>query len=109
MPGEAQIDVVADEEPAKAWRPSGRPVHRVGQPGDDAKIVEQQEELGLLGTLGQFLKRPFVRLVIGLGIFVFGAIVYDNTINFGEWTERKEKARATQHRGLEPIKQTPQG
>jgi hypothetical protein len=109
MAGEAKIDVAALDEPAKTWRPSGSPAHRVDQPDDDAKIVEQQQELGLFGTIGRFFRRPFVRLVLGLGIFVFGAIVYDETVNFGEWTERKEKARATRHHGLEPIRQTPGG
>lgn len=108
MASKIQGEAIADE-PGKAWSPSRRPAHRLDGPDNDARIVEQQVELGLLGKIGQFLKLPFVRLVIGLGIFISAAIVYDHTVNFGEWTERKEKAKAAKHRGADPIQETPDG
>jgi len=109
MSGQAQTEAAAAEEPAKVWRPSGRPAHRADQPADEARVVEQHAEYGVLGRMRLFLKRSFVRLVIGLGIFILAAIVYDETVNFGDWTERKERATATKHRGLAPIEQTPDG
>lgn len=108
MAGKAQAEAGVADQPAKAWRPSGRPAHRVGE-SSQSGVVEQQIELGTLGRIAQFVRRPFVRLIIGLGIFILGAIVYDKTVNFGEWTERKERAKASQHRGADPIQQTPDG
>jgi hypothetical protein len=111
MTDETQVEGGAAAEGAKGWRPSRRPSHHGGPAAlaAEGRIVEQQENVGFLGALARFLKRPFVKLVIGLGIFVLGAIVYDATVNFGEWTERKEKPKATKHRGLAPIQQTPDG
>ena len=108
---EAGGEAAIAEEPGKVWRPSGSPVHR-GDPSSAAaagRIIQQEPVVGVLGTIGNFLRRRFVRLVIGLGIFILAAIVYDETINFGDWTERKERPRATKHPGLAPIEQTPDG
>ena len=64
---------------------------------------------GVLGVLLAFVKRPFVKLVIGLGLFILAAIVYDNTLNFGSWTERAAPKKATKHKGLDPVPETPAG
>lgn len=109
MADEAQLELGAGEQPEKGWRPSGRPAYRSGESDGEGQIVEQQPQLGRFGIIGQWLKRPFVRLIIGIGVFIFAAIVYDATVNYGEWTERAEKAKATNHRGLGPIKQNPDG
>lgn len=88
------------EEAPKNWQPSRAPEYRVGQIGPAAAtIIERPPEGGVLGALVRFLRRPFVKLVLGLGLFILGAIVYDATVNFGSWTERKAKPKATAHKG----------
>ena len=107
--GEAEAVPEAAAEQPKLWQPSRKPEHRVDQvSGDDhGLIVERGEEGGVLAAFGRYLKRPFVRLVVGLGLFILGAIIYDATINFGRWTERPAKQKATQHKGLRPVPETP--
>ena len=95
------------EEPERSWRPSGRPTHRKDATSETGRIVHKEPAVGVMGAFARFLRRPFVRLVIGLGIFILAAIVYDATINFGEWTERKAKPEATKHEGLAPVEKTP--
>jgi hypothetical protein len=98
---------LADAE-APRWRPSRVPTHRdVG--ASEGRIVEVEEAGGFIAAFARFIKRPFVRLVVGLGIFILAAIVYDATVNFGDWTEKKEKPKATEHRGLAPVPETPDG
>ena len=92
---------------SKAWQPSRRPTHWQGSPIEEGKVIELEEPLGPFGRIGRFFKRPFVRLVIGLGIFILAAIVYDETVNFGSWTERQEKPKQT-HRGAADIPQAPE-
>jgi hypothetical protein len=96
------------EESVRAWRPSIRPSLR-GPNTEEGRILEVTEPVGIIGRIGRFAKRPFVKLITGLGIFILAAIVYDATVNFGEWTERKEKPAATKHRGLAPVPKTPDG
>ncbi len=96
------------DEPLRLWQPSRAPVHRVGATDINQTIIaEQAEPKGVLGVLLAFLKRPFVRLVVGLGLFILAAIVYDNTLNFGRWTERPPPRKATKHPGLAPVPKTP--
>ena len=103
-------EAVVAEELEKGWRPSGRPTHRKDATEvETGRIVQQEPEVGLLGAFARYLKRPFVRLVIGLGVFILAAIVYDKTVNFGDWTERKAKPQATRHDGIAPVQQTPDG
>ena len=103
-------DVAVTKNPGRVWRPSGHPVHRKDTGGaETGRIVQQEEAVGLIGVFARYLKRPFVRLVIGLGIFILAAIVYDETVNFGDWTERKKRPGATKHEGLAPVQQTPEG
>lgn len=71
--------------------------------------MEVEEGGGFIAATIRFITRPFVKLLIGLGIFILAAIVYDATVNFGEWTEKKEKPKATKHRGLAPVPETPDG
>ena len=99
------------QEPPKTWQPSRKPEHRVDQVSadDHGLIIERGEKGGVIAAFGRYLKRPFVKLVIGLGLFILGAIVYDATINFGRWTERPAKQKATQHKGLRPVPETPDG
>ena len=113
MADEAQAEAetaVAEDQP-KVWQPSRKPEHRVDQPpvDDHGLIIERQEEGGLLAAFVRYLKKPFVKLVIGLGVFILAAIVYDATINFGRWTERPAKPKPTEHHGAEPIPLTPDG
>jgi hypothetical protein len=94
-------EVAAVEDEPKAWQPSRVPEYRADQRSTPAGlIVERPEAGGLLGAIIRFLRRPFVKLVLGLGLFILGAIVYDAKINFGSWTERKERQRATAHKGV---------
>lgn len=89
------------EEDRRTWRPSRAPEHRFGQSlPPPAAIVERPEEGGVFGAITRFLRRPFVKLVLGLGLFILGAIVYDATVNFGSWTERKAKPKPTPHKGV---------
>jgi len=104
----ADIDAVVAEEPDRAWRPSGRPAHRC-PPTEQGRIQELDDAGGVIAKIARFVKRPFVKLVLGLGIFILAAIVYDKTVNFGEWTERRAKPKATKHPGLAPVQQTPDG
>ena len=99
-------------EPPKLWQPSRKPAHRVDQAAaaaDRGLVIERGAKGGVIAVLGRYLKRPFVRLVIGLGLFILGAIIYDATINFGRWTERPAKQKATPHKGLRPVPDTPDG
>ena len=99
------------EEPPRLWQPSRKPEHRVDQVGadDHRLIIERTEGSGLIAAFARYLKRPFVKLVLGLGLFILAAIVYDATINFGSWTERPAKQKATPHKGLRPVPETPDG
>ena len=95
------------EEQVRTWQPSRPPEYRVGQNAAPAgAIVERSGGGGILGAFARFVRRPFVKLVLGLGLFILGAIVYDATVNFGTWTERKAKPKPTPHKG---IQQTPDG
>jgi len=104
---EAQTDVAQEE--GKIWQPSGKPEHRIDAPAAEQAIVVAEPQRGLVGRFLDYWKRPFVKLVIGLGIFILAAIVYDATINFGPWTERPAKPKAAEHHGAEPIPLTPDG
>jgi uncharacterized protein (DUF697 family) len=96
------------DEPLRVWQPSRSPEHRLGVTDANQSIVaEQAGPNGVLGVLLAFVKRPFVKLVVGLGVFILAAIVYDNTLNFGSWTERAEPRKATKHPGLAPVQKTP--
>jgi hypothetical protein len=101
--------VTAAEAP-RTWQPSRKPVHRIDEvSADQGLIVELGEKGGIISAFVRYLKRPFVKLVLGLGLFILAAIVYDATINFGRWTERPAKQKATPHKGLKPVPQTPDG
>ena len=100
-------EVAAAEEPGRAWRPSGRPTHRKDAASETGRIIQKDPTRGVVGGFTRYLRRPFVRLVIGLGLFILAAIVYDSTINFGEWTERKARPEATKHKGIAPVEKTP--
>ena len=108
---EAEATPEATAEQPRLWQPSRKPGHRVDQAGAEevGLIIERGEEGGVIAALGRYLKRPFVRLVVGLGLFILAAIVYDNTINFGRWTERPAKQKATPHKGVRPVPLTPDG
>lgn len=115
MTNEAQADAQAvpgtPAEQPKLWQPSRKPEHRVDQVSADDRglIIERAEEGGVLAAFVRYLKRPYVKLVVGLGLFILGAIVYDATINFGRWTERPAKQKATPHKGIKPVPLTPDG
>lgn len=106
----AEAEVQADagsEGQARNWRPSRRAEHHIG--GDrQGIVVEEAGPSGVLGFALAYLTRPFVKLVIGLGIFILAAIVYDATINFGSWTEKAAPATAAEHKGSKPIPLTPE-
>ena len=96
------------EEQLRGWQPSRAPEHRLGRTDAIPSIIaEQAEPKGVLAVLLAFVKRPFVKLVMGLGLFILAAIVYDNTLNFGSWTEKVGPRGATKHKGLKPVQQTP--
>jgi hypothetical protein len=110
MADETEVEVpaaIADED-SKVWRPSGKPAHRAGPtaPAAEGRIVEQQDVVGIFGAVARVVKRPFVRLVIGLGIFILAAIVYDKTVNYGSWTERAAKPKASKH--VDAVPKTPE-
>lgn len=113
MTGQVQADGEAGAAPSaeqpKLWQPSRKPEHRVDQPSadDHGLIIERGEQGGLIAAFARYLRRPFVKLVLGLGLFILGAIVYDATINFGRWTERPAKQKATPHKGIKPVPLTP--
>ena len=117
MPNQVQSEAEGDAAPAatpeapRSWQPSRKPEHRIDQvSGDDhGLIIERGAEGGIIAAFARYLKRPFVKLVLGLGLFILAAIVYDATINFGRWTERPAKQKATPHKGLRPVPETPDG
>ena len=96
-----------DAEESRNWRPSLKPEHRVVDPGANGVILEQSGPNGISGLMAAYLKRPFVKLIVGLAIFILAALVYDATVNFGSWTERPPPKRATKHPGLAPVPKTP--
>lgn len=107
---DAQIgDEVSLEEEPRGWRPSLRPEYK----GDDHVaaqsrfVVELPAGSGIVFALKSFFRRPFVRLVIGLGLFIFCGILYDATINGGSWTIKAEKQKASIHHGAQAIPLTP--
>lgn len=89
-------------EPRKTWQPSLRPTYHAGQApiSEAGSIVERPDSRGMIGTLRAWVRRPFVKLIIGMGLFILASIVYDATVNFGSWTERAEKPKAGEHRGV---------
>jgi hypothetical protein len=112
MPIDAPSNEAAPPEQGepRVWQPSRRPAHAAASAaGDQGRIVELGEAEGPVARLRAFFRRPFVRLVAGLALFIAGAVLYDTFVNYGSWTERAEKQKATKHRGLEPIKQSPDG
>lgn len=87
---------------ARGWRPSSsaaQRMHQQAQLGSTAIVDDHEPDSPLRALLG-FLARPFVRIVIGLALFIFAALVYDATINYGSWTEKAEKLKASEHRGM---------
>lgn len=98
----------AVERDVRNWKPSGRPQHHAGPEDAQGQIREEAEQKGFVRRIADFLRIPFVKLVIGLGIFILAAIVYDHTVNFGSWTEKAEKAKATDHRGVKGVPKTPE-
>ena len=108
---EGEAVPAAPEEPPRLWQPSRKPEHRFDQVSadDHGLIIERTEGGGVIAAFARYLKRPFVKLVLGLGLFILAAIVYDATINFGRWTERPAKQKATPHKGLKPVPETPDG
>ena len=84
-----------DEAPGRAWRPSGRPEHRIDDrpTRPSARIIERTPSRGWLRGLTNLLKSTTVRIAIGVGLFVLAAIVFDATINGGSWTERPPKSK----------------
>jgi hypothetical protein len=97
------------EEQSRVWQPSRAPEHRWGgaTEANQSIVAEQWKPEGFFGILLAFVKRPFVKLVIGLGIFILAAIVYDNTLNFGSWTEKAAPRKAADHRGVPQAPKTP--
>ena len=70
------------DEP-RTWQPSSRP------PPEAPSEVVQVRRMGLAARTGELLRRPRVRLLIGLLIFLAAAQVYEMRYNYGSWTERE--------------------
>jgi hypothetical protein len=103
-----QMQISTDEQ-LRVWQPSLAPEHRLGAAGENQTIIaEQARPHGVFGIILAFLKRPFVQLILGLGLFILGVIVYDNTVNYGGWTERAEKPKAAKHKGIGAVPETPE-
>lgn len=104
-----QHEVATEEEVARTWRPSRPAAHRFDQVAGETsgEIVERAEGGGLLGATARFLKRPFVRLIVGVSGFILAALLYDQFVNGGSWTIRAEKPKPAKHAGSEPIPKTP--
>lgn len=102
-------EAATEQDALREWRPSRQPDHRAATPVDFGRLaVEQSGPGGILGWIMQLLRRPFVRLIIGLGLFIFAAITYDATINGGSWTIKAEKLKPSAHRGARAIPLTPE-
>lgn len=96
----AAEETSAATDQVRAWRPSLRPDHGVNhRAGKPLHIREHRHRKGVLGALVEFVRRPLVRVFIGLSLFIVAAIIFDATINGGSWTERAPKQKATQHKG----------
>ena len=102
---------VAAAEPRKDWRPSLKPTYHAGAstPQSQGSIKEIPDADGIRGVIRDWFKRPFVRIILGLGAFIMAAIVYDATVNFGSWTIRAEKPKASEHKGGDRPALTPGG
>lgn len=86
----------------RGWRPSTSPARRMEQQAElgSAAIIDAYTPPGPIAAILAFLARPFVKIVLGLALFISAALVYDATINYGSWTMKAEKLKPTKHRGL---------
>jgi len=97
----AEADAEAGAGEQRTWQPSGAPAHRAATPHPQrGTIVELQRRESPRQSLMRFLRQPMVKAILWLTLFVVAAITYDATVNFGSWTERAEKPKATEHRGM---------
>ena len=96
------IEAPSPDDQARVWRPSLKPEHQAIPSGSVGQnyIVERKTKRGLLSILMDYLGRPFVKILIGLSLFIVAAIVFEATINGGAWTEKAPKQKATKHRGV---------
>lgn len=101
-------DIAIEEEAERTWRPSRPPAHRFDQAVDEqGEIVERAEGGGIIGAAIRLFKRPFVRLIIGLAVFILAALLYDAFVNGGSWTIKREALKPAKHAGSEAIPKTP--
>lgn len=91
-------ETVADNQP-KGWNPSRPPAHRLSaaDTGSERPIVEQLGRKGMIHAAMRPLKRPIVRLAIGVGLFVSAAIMVDSFVDMTSWTEREAKLKPSKH------------
>jgi hypothetical protein len=97
----------AATEPVKAWQPSRRPAYKAGDPAPvRSGIKERSAAVGPVAAIARFLRRPFVKIILGMALFIAAAIGYDAAVNYRSWTERQDAPKATPHKG---IPKTPPG
>lgn len=95
---EGGLDGEADTAPGKTWRPSLSPAHRLDDSAPPTRtIIENTNRGGVLGVLREWVRRPLVRIGIGLSLFILAIIAYDATLNLASWTERAPKMKAADH------------
>lgn len=94
-------DAAEPAEPAKTWQPSLKPAHRLDSgAAPRGSVIEDSGRGGALGALRAWIARPLVKAGLVIAALILGAIVFDATLNQGDWTIRKEKAEAGEHRGV---------
>ena len=88
------------QEEGRSWRPSRRPDYTAGsrQIRHQPQILEQASRANFLRATVKQLKKPLVKVSIGLSLFIAGVIIFDATVNQGSWTERKADPRPTRHK-----------
>jgi len=86
----------APERPTTAWRPSRTPAHRSAQPAVEARIIERGDRGGPLRGLLRRLNTPLVKVAVGIGLFVTGAVALDTILDSG-WAQKETPTKPNKH------------
>ena len=86
----------APEPPAAVWRPSRMPEHRSMQPSAETRIVERRSRDGTVKALLRRMNTPMIKVAIGIGLFVTGAVAVDAVLDSG-WAQKERAPMPSKH------------